>query len=224
MPTVDAGLVALAAGQVSAAREELRAALAADGTSARGWKGLVQACRKLKDWQGALVALDGVLSTTKGGADAVASLAVKAAILDRHLHQQQQAIKALERVLQLDDTNAHAWLSLAELNLRKGRWQNAVAHADHGLQFGVLDDRQRGFLLLIRALGQHRSSLSVGPVSSFFNALGNTGGQEALEQALEAWPHLARQLPEEPLQQLDETAEVVRAQLPRAAPPSWWGR
>ena len=223
MASVDAGLDALAAGQLVAARSELHAALAEEGTSARGWKGLAQACRRLEDWQGALVALEGVLTTTGGTDEAVTSLLLRATLLDRQLDQPEASMRVLNQVLQLDDTHAHAWLALAELNLRCQRWRQAMAHADHGLQRGTLDSTQRSFLLLIRALGQHLDAQSDEPVSRFFHALGGTTGDQTLAQALNTWPDLGPLLPQAPLDSAAQTAQALRTHLPRASPPSWWG-
>jgi tetratricopeptide (TPR) repeat protein len=224
VPSIDAGFEALNQGRYAAARDELRAAVAEKGDSVRAWKGSVQATRQRNDLQGTLWALDGVISTTTGSSEAVVALLARAAILDGPLGQQREAIKTFERVLQLDDTTPFAWLALAELSLRAGRWQNCVAHADHGLQFATLDDRQRGFLLLCRAMGQHRSTLSVGPVSSFFNALGTSDGTETSAQAFQAWPQLQQLTGDNPLDEYTDTASFIQSNLPRAEAPLWWGQ
>jgi len=101
---------------------------------------------------------------------------------------------------------------------------DAVAHADHGLPFATLDDQQPGFLLLCRALNQQGSTLSVGPVSRFFNARHTTDGSTTLAPASEAWPHLRGLVGDPPFEDPTETAAFVRSSLPRAKPPSWWGR
>ena len=225
MSSTETALAALAEGEIEFARNALVAIVAKFPADARAWKGLAEAHRRLDEWPEAIAALDHVATNTRGSSEAVQAWIVKAELYDRQLDDPRQAQKAWEKVLQLDDTTALAWLALAELSLRRSKWQAAVANADHGLQFGRLDAKVQSWLLLCRAVGQKRASQSVGPTSTFFNRLGKVeDGTQAVIQALRAWPRLREFVGPTPLQDTDATVRLIQAHRPLARPPSWWGR
>ncbi len=224
-PSRSAGLTALADGRLDEARVELQAVVKATPSDARAWKGLAEVHRRQEAWTAALEALEHVAQSTRGTAEAVTAWVIMAELFDRELDSPNGAQRAWEKVLQLDDSIGLAWLALAELCLRRKKWQSAVAQADHGLQFGRLDAKLRGWLLLCRAIGLRRSSQSVGPTSTFFNQLGQGAtGETALQQAFREWPGLRQHVGERPLEDTAATVERVRELRPLSKAPPWWGR
>ena len=222
MNHTDAGFEALRSGHLAAARTKLQTAVDTHANNARAWKGLALCCRQLEDWKSALEALSGVINSSAAASEVHAAYHLKAQLLDGQLNQLRKAKEHYERALQFNDTDVFAYLALAEMALRQRRWQLAVAQADRGLQFSVPDDKQRAWLMFMRAVGQRRSTLSVGPVSSFFNQLGASKGDDALAQALESWPGLAQLVPEDPLAHPEQAAAAAQKHLLRPTLPSWW--
>lgn len=225
MSNTDAALASLAEGDLEFARNALRAIVAKDPADARAWKGLAEAHRRLREWPLAIEALDRVADNTRGTGEAVKAWALKAELCDRKLDDPRSAQAAWERVLQLDDTTGLAWLALAELALRRSKWQAAVANADHGLQFGRLEAQIEAWLLLCRAVGQVRASRSVGPTSTFFQKLGKADdGTRAAELAIRAWPAITQIVTRAPLDDPDTTIRLIREHRPEPRPPMWWAR
>ncbi len=220
----EAGFEALRDGDPERARRLLSESIEADAGNLRARKGLVQAARDLNDFSGAMSAFNDVIYHTDRRRDVVDAYLSKARLLDE-AGNPNKAKEHYERALQFDNSLAHPYLALAELSLRTGQWQTAIGHADHGLEQAAHDARERPWMVLIRAIAQHKSSLSIGPVSSFFKMLGNAEdgppGESALQQALRMAPELARLLPDDPFQDPARTAEIIRNNMPKFQIPTY---
>lgn len=224
MDLIEAGYEALRDDRPEEARDYLNEAVLDDDTNVRAWKGLTQAYRELNNLSAALNAFNSLIQHARQRRDVIDAYLSKARLLD-DTGNDSKAKEHYERVLQFDNTLAYPYLALAELSLRAGQWQTAIGHADHGLEQAVHDAVERPWMLVIRAIAQRKSSLSIGPVSSFFKMLGNPEdgdpGQSALQQALGMNPELAKSLPKDPFQDPATTARKIREHMPKYQIPNY---
>lgn len=220
----EAGYAALRDGRVAQARDYLLQAVDVDSTDLRAWKGIVQASRELKDLPAALTAFNNIIAHTDERRDVIDAYLSKARMLDE-IGNEDKARDHYERALQFDNTLPYAYLALAELSLRAGQWQTAIGHADHGLEQAAFDAPERAWMLVIRAIAHRKSSLSVGPVSSFFQMLGNDEegdpGEAAFKQAVTSNPDLKRLMPPDPFHNPARTAEKIRQHMPKYQIPTY---
>jgi tetratricopeptide (TPR) repeat protein len=194
----EAGFEAPRDGDLEHALTHLTDALEADNTDTRARKGLAAVSLEMGDKAAAVTAFNGIIFHTNDRWDVIDAYLSKARLLDELDHT--------------DKARAHS--------------ERAPRQADHGLQQAGVGDEERPCMVLICGIAQHKSSLSIGPVSSFFKMLSEAEGQadpagSALQQAVNMKPELADLLPNDPFEDPVRTAKKIREHMPRFPIPAY---
>ncbi len=113
-------------------------------------KGMALILEDRQDWTTLLNVYNNIIFHAPVEADVLAAYLIKGRILDEKLNRHDKAASHYEGGLAIKPNQPRVVLRLAELALRRGDWQDALAQADRGLALEI-DNRDRADLLVVRA-------------------------------------------------------------------------